>query len=130
MMEHVRPDVVVLDLEMPEMNGFETLAALRQSHPRLPVIVYSHLSAQGATATLEALALGATDFALKPRADGIGLAVEQVRERARPAHHRRLPPDRKASTPTPPRPTSASWGGSPPWRWPPPPVARTPWPSS
>jgi two-component system, chemotaxis family, protein-glutamate methylesterase/glutaminase len=79
MMDRVRPDVVVLDLEMPEMNGLETLAAIRGSHPNLPVIVYSHLSEQGATATLEALALGATDFALKPRADGIGLAVEEVR---------------------------------------------------
>jgi two-component system, chemotaxis family, protein-glutamate methylesterase/glutaminase len=79
MIEHLRPDVVILDLEMPEMNGFETLAAIRRTHATLPVIVYSHLSAQGAAATLEALALGATDFALKPRADGIGLAVEQVR---------------------------------------------------
>ena len=79
MLARVRPDVVILDLEMPEMNGLETLAAIRASHPTLPVIVYSHLSEQGASATLEALALGATDFALKPRADGIGLAVEEVR---------------------------------------------------
>ncbi len=79
MMAQVKPDIVILDLEMPEMNGLETLAAIRRSHPVLPVIVYSHLSAQGATATIEALALGATDFALKPRADGVGLAVEEVR---------------------------------------------------
>jgi len=79
MLERAAPDVVILDLEMPVMDGLETLAAIRRSHPDLAVIVYSHLSAQGATATLEALALGATDFALKPSADGIGLAVEQVR---------------------------------------------------
>jgi two-component system, chemotaxis family, protein-glutamate methylesterase/glutaminase len=79
MLARVKPDVVILDLEMPEMNGFETLAAIRRSHPDLPVIVYSHLSGPGASASLEALALGATDFALKPRADGIGVAVEQVR---------------------------------------------------
>jgi two-component system, chemotaxis family, protein-glutamate methylesterase/glutaminase len=75
----LQPDIIILDLEMPEMDGFQTLAAIRRLHPKLPVIVYSHLSAHGASATLEALTLGATDFALKPRADGIGLAVEQVR---------------------------------------------------
>jgi two-component system chemotaxis response regulator CheB len=46
----------------------------------LPVIIFSHLTSAGAAATLEALALGATGFALKPRADGIGLAEEQIRE--------------------------------------------------
>lgn len=75
---NLRPDVVVLDLEMPEMDGFETLAVLRRNFPDLPVIVFSHLTAQGAAATLDALALGASAFALKPRADGIGLAEEQV----------------------------------------------------
>jgi two-component system chemotaxis response regulator CheB len=75
----LQPDVVILDLDMPEMNGFETLASIRRTHPALPVIVFSHLTSEGATATLDALALGATAFALKPRADGIGLAEEQVR---------------------------------------------------
>jgi two-component system chemotaxis response regulator CheB len=78
-LDRARPDVVVLDLDMPEMNGFETLEAIRRTHPTLPVIVFSHLTSAGATATLDALALGATGFALKPRADGIGLAEEQVR---------------------------------------------------
>ncbi len=64
---------------MPVMDGFETLAAVRRSHPHLPVIVYSHLTRAGAAATLDALALGATGFALKPRADGIGMAEELVR---------------------------------------------------
>jgi two-component system chemotaxis response regulator CheB len=75
----LRPDVLVLDLDMPVMNGFEMLAAVRQSHPDLPVIVFSHLTRSGAAATLDALALGATGFALKPRADGIGMAEELVR---------------------------------------------------
>ena len=75
----LRPDVVVLDLEMPEMDGMRTLAELRRLHPRLPVIVFSHLTAAGAAATLDALAAGATDFALKPSADGTGMAEHHVR---------------------------------------------------
>ena len=83
-LDRARPDVVILDLDMPEMNGFETLAAIRRTHPALPVIVFSHLTSAGATATLDALALGATGFALKPRADGIGLAEDQVRNQLFP----------------------------------------------
>ena len=75
----LRPDVVVLDLEMPVMDGFAALAALRRTDPHLPIIVFSHMTASGAAATLDALTLGASDFALKPRADGIGLAEEHIR---------------------------------------------------
>ena len=62
----VRPDIVVLDVEMPEMNGLETLAAIRKSDRRLPVIMFSTLTVRGASATLDALALGATDYVTKP----------------------------------------------------------------
>jgi len=73
------PDVVILDLEMPVMDGFATLAEIRRNHAEIPVIVFSHLTTRSATATLEALALGAAEFALKPTAQGIGLAEEHVR---------------------------------------------------
>jgi len=62
----IKPDVVILDVEMPEMNGLETLAAIRQAYPRLPVIMFSTFTVAGAVTTLEALALGATDYATKP----------------------------------------------------------------
>jgi len=61
------------------MDGFETLAAIRRAHLRVPVIIYSQLSAPGAAATFRALAEGATAFALKPSVAGIGEAEEQVR---------------------------------------------------
>ena len=63
---HLNPDLVVLDLEMPEMDGLETLAALRKTHPSLPVILFSAFTERGAAATLEALALGAKDYVTKP----------------------------------------------------------------
>jgi two-component system chemotaxis response regulator CheB len=64
--EDLNPDVVTLDLEMPRMDGMETLRQItRRSH--VPVIVVSALSTEGATATFKALALGAFDFVAKPR---------------------------------------------------------------
>ncbi|BDI20028.1 chemotaxis response regulator protein-glutamate methylesterase [Nostoc cf. commune SO-36] len=63
---YVNPDVIILDIEMPEMNGLQTLAAIRQIYPRLPVIMYSTSTHRGAIATLEALSLGASDYATKP----------------------------------------------------------------
>jgi two-component system, chemotaxis family, protein-glutamate methylesterase/glutaminase len=82
--DSLRPDVVILDLEMPEMNGLQALAEIRRGYPALPVIVYSHLTTQAASATFDALALGATHFALKPSANGIGLAEESVRSELLP----------------------------------------------
>jgi two-component system chemotaxis response regulator CheB len=64
----LRPDVVVLDVEMPRLDGLETLAALHQSCPGLPVVMYSSLTERGAAVTLEALARGAVDYATKPSA--------------------------------------------------------------
>lgn len=73
-----RPDLVVLDLEMPVMDGFATLEAIRRIEPRLPVILFSSVERRVATATLEALSLGPTDFILKPSAVGIVAAEAYV----------------------------------------------------
>jgi len=62
----LQPDVVTLDLEMPRMDGIETLRMIMRSAP-LPVIVFSTHSKQGAYSTFKALALGAIDFVAKPR---------------------------------------------------------------
>jgi two-component system chemotaxis response regulator CheB len=74
------PDLVTLDIEMPELDGLGTLAELRKSHPRLPVIMFSTLTERGAAATLEALARGASDYVTKPANVGsVTLAQERVR---------------------------------------------------
>jgi two-component system, chemotaxis family, protein-glutamate methylesterase/glutaminase len=61
----LQPDVVTLDLEMPRMDGIETLRMIMRSAP-LPVIVFSTHSKEGAYSTFKALALGAIDFVAKP----------------------------------------------------------------
>ena len=62
----LKPDIVLLDIEMPEMDGLETVRELRKIDRRVPVIMFSTLTERGASATLEALALGATDYVTKP----------------------------------------------------------------
>ena len=64
----LRPDVVVLDLEMPRMHGLDVLERLRLEEPGLPVIMCSAYTEGGARTTLEALALGAADYVMKPGA--------------------------------------------------------------
>jgi two-component system, chemotaxis family, protein-glutamate methylesterase/glutaminase len=81
----MNPDVVTLDVEMPEMDGLETLKQLRQKYPRLPVIMFSTLTQRGAEATLDALAFGATDYVTKPANVGsVTLAIQRVREQLLP----------------------------------------------
>ncbi len=64
--EELRPQVITLDLEMPGLNGIDTLKAIMRKH-RLPVIVVSSHTTAGASITLRALALGAFDFVAKPQ---------------------------------------------------------------
>lgn len=60
------PDVIVLDLEMPEMNGIEFLKERQRLGIDVPVVILSSLAKKGAQVTMEALALGAADFITKP----------------------------------------------------------------
>jgi two-component system chemotaxis response regulator CheB len=62
----VKPDIVLLDIEMPEMDGLATVRELRKIDSRVPIIMFSTLTEQGAAAAIEALALGATDYVTKP----------------------------------------------------------------
>jgi two-component system chemotaxis response regulator CheB len=80
-LSQVNPDVVILDIEMPELDGLATLKELRKTHPRLPVIMFSALTERGAEATLDALALGATDYFTKPtNTGGLDSSLEVIRD--------------------------------------------------
>jgi len=66
LIDQCSPDLVTLDIEMPEMDGLAVLRELRIKRPNLPVIMFSTLTHRGAVATLDALALGARDYVAKP----------------------------------------------------------------
>jgi two-component system chemotaxis response regulator CheB len=66
LVERLSPEVLVLDLEMPRMNGLDVLDRLRVQNPKLPVIMCSAYTEHGARSTLEALARGASDYVTKP----------------------------------------------------------------
>jgi len=76
----LNPDVITLDIEMPGLNGIETLVQIRKLYPKIPVIMFSTLTEQGAAITLEALSRGASDYMTKPSNSGsLAGAMEQVR---------------------------------------------------
>ncbi|MCB9654134.1 MAG: chemotaxis response regulator protein-glutamate methylesterase [Deltaproteobacteria bacterium] len=78
--EQLAPDLVTLDLLMPDMDGLETLVEIRKRYPSLPVIMVSSLTERGASETIEALSLGATDYVLKPVTRDIDMTMEVLRE--------------------------------------------------
>jgi len=64
------PDLITMDIEMPVMDGIEAVRTLRRSGHREPIIMFSTLTERGASATLDALAAGATDYVTKPSNTG------------------------------------------------------------
>jgi two-component system, chemotaxis family, protein-glutamate methylesterase/glutaminase len=95
--EELKPDVVTLDLEMPRMDGMETLRLIMRRAP-LPVILFSTHSKEGGYATLKALAMGAVDFIAKPK-DAAAGHLDDIADQliakikvAKRAAGRKLPP--------------------------------------
>lgn len=79
------PDAVTLDIEMPVLDGLGALREIRTTHPRLPVIMFSTLTERGATTTLEALSLGASDYVTKPSNTGsVAQSIANVRDQLVP----------------------------------------------
>jgi two-component system, chemotaxis family, protein-glutamate methylesterase/glutaminase len=84
-MPQVNPDIITLDMEMPEMDGLTTLVELRKLYPKLPIIMFSTLTQRGAEATLDALARGATDYVTKPANVGsVTAAIQNVQNELLP----------------------------------------------
>lgn len=111
--EELQPDVVTLDLEMPRMDGMETLRLIMRRAP-LPVILFSTHSKEGGYATLKALALGAVDFLTKPK-DAAAGHLEEIADQliakikvAKRAAGRKLPPAVIQETAAPKKGTRAS----------------------
>lgn len=76
-LENLRPDLILLDVEMPVMDGLATLRMLRSRGLRMPVIMCSSLTQRGGRVTIEALASGASDYVAKPT--GHSSAAEAVK---------------------------------------------------
>lgn len=100
----LQPDVVVLDVEMPEMNGLEALEHLMRTHP-LPVIMLSNLTSEGAAVTIHALEMGAFDFVVKPQpgstmAETVDVLIEKIRHAVHAPVQPRAGPSRSPGVPT------------------------------
>lgn len=65
-LNELNPDLVLLDIAGPEKEGLITLKAIRGTHPRLPVVIFSALTERGSQTTVDALLLGASDYLKKP----------------------------------------------------------------
>ncbi|XVV12258.1 protein-glutamate methylesterase/protein-glutamine glutaminase [Actinoplanes sp. CA-131856] len=123
--DQLKPDVITMDIEMPQMDGIEAVRELRKRHKHIPVIMFSTLSASGATATLEALSAGATDYVTKPSNVGsVNESIAAVRNelvpkiyalagRKRPGAAPPSAPARPSAAP-PARPVATRPGAAPP----------------
>jgi two-component system chemotaxis response regulator CheB len=116
-LDQLKPDLVTMDIEMPEMNGIEAVRAIRATRSRIPIIMFSTLTERGASATLDALSAGANDYVTKPANVGsVGQSIESVREQLIPrikaltGRPMTSGPARAAAPVAPPRPAPPRTG--------------------
>ncbi len=72
------PDVILLDIEMPVMNGVEFLKKRKELKIKVPVIILSSVATEGAKVTIQCLELGASDFITKPGGSSVTLKIADV----------------------------------------------------
>ncbi|WP_319547767.1 chemotaxis response regulator protein-glutamate methylesterase [Desulfogranum marinum] len=80
----LKPDLLTLDIEMPEMNGLEVLQYLQKHAPDISAIMVSTLTSEGGNMTMKALELGAYDFILKPNTSNIAESKKYLKENLAP----------------------------------------------
>ncbi|MGA2080322.1 MAG: chemotaxis response regulator protein-glutamate methylesterase [Holophaga sp.] len=83
-LEQTPADLVLLDVEMPEMDGLETLKAIRRLHPATSVVMVSGTNLGSAQVTMQCLELGALDFLRKPEGADLEASRNELREKLRP----------------------------------------------
>lgn len=117
-MKHHPVDLVVLDVEMPVMNGIETLSRIQAEHESVPVIMASALTYEGAETTIQALAMGAADCIAKPQAKSVHESIQHLVVKLVPLvkalgqHPHAAEPN--ATSPPPPPPNTRENPGIPP----------------
>lgn len=109
--EELKPGVVTLDLEMPGMNGIDTLKEIMRRQP-VPVIVFSSHSTEGASVTMKALGLGAFDFVTKPKDASAHMAeiAKELIAKVKAAADCKLKPRMSMGIPQKPQKPSAAAG--------------------
>ncbi len=97
MVDQCSPDVVIMDIEMPEMDGLTAVKEIRLLHRTLPIVMFSSVTERGASETLDALAFGANDYVTKPSnaqslAEGTACIRDQLVPKIKALCRRTAPP--------------------------------------
>jgi two-component system chemotaxis response regulator CheB len=101
--EQLNPDVITLDIEVPEMDGLSLLRQLRPRYPNIRVVMFSTLTERGAAATFDALALGADDYVTKAsNAGSMDVSLRNLQSELLPKIHQFFAPGKTQDLPARP----------------------------
>ena len=109
-LQQLNVDLITLDMEMPELNGLDTIKEIKRLGLKTKIIVFSSQTVRGAEKALEALAAGADDVVAKPSADNLDFnkAQSMIEEALIPRIQQFLKSGHRANSVSTPRPTYSS----------------------